>query len=193
MTASALGRVGMRKVIGWLARRKYQSRLTSGCYGAFEVCVASNVSSIICFWWRRPLTIGHALGGSHDGQRDWARRNAKGDRLACAQKKLEPTHVRLRRRIEVCVASNVSSITCSWSRRPLTIGHALGGSHYGQRGWSRRSANGDRLACAQKMLEPTHVRLLRGHSGLRSIECEFDHLFLVEASLGNRGRAWRIS
>jgi hypothetical protein len=36
-------------------------------------------------------------------------------------------------------------------------------------------------ACAQKKLEPTHVRLLREIWSLRSIECEFDHLFLVEA------------
>jgi hypothetical protein len=43
---------------------------------------------------------------------------------------------------------------------------------------------GNRSACAQKRLEPTHVRLLReiGAVGLRSIECEFDHLFLVKTT-----------
>jgi hypothetical protein len=150
------------------------------------------VSSIIYFWSRRPVAIGDALAGSLYSQCGWSRGNAQGDRLACAQKILEPTHVRLLRRNTVFVASNVSSIICSWSRRPLAIGRALAGSHDGQRDWSRGNAQGDRLACAQKILEPTHIRLLRGHSGLRSIECEFDHLFLVETSLGNRQRACRI-
>jgi hypothetical protein len=36
-----------------LARRKYQSRLTSGCYGESLMAVASNVSSIIFLWSRR--------------------------------------------------------------------------------------------------------------------------------------------
>jgi drug/metabolite transporter (DMT)-like permease len=36
---------------------------------------------------------------------------------------------------------------------------------------------GDRSVCAQKNLEPTHVRLLREIGSLRRIECEFDHLF----------------
>jgi hypothetical protein len=176
--------------------------------------VASNVSSIICFSSRGTLAIGDVLGGSHDGQRRWSRGNAKGDRLACAQKKLEPTHVRLLRRIgglrsiecefdhlflvdarwttrhdlpgsqiakeplargdalgvlarlarrknesrltsgcygnRVCVASKVSSIICFWSRGTLAIGDVLGGSHDGQRRWSRGNAQGDRLACAQK-------------------------------------------
>jgi hypothetical protein len=194
------------------------------------VFVASNVSSITCSWSRRPLAIGDALAGSHDGQRRWSRGNAQGDRLACARKILEPTLIRLLRRIGglrsiecefdhlflvetslgnrrracriplrpapfvawacerrsiglraeniradsrqaatgklwVCVASNVSSITCSWSRRPVAIGDALAGSLYGQRCWSRGNAQGDRLACAQKILEPTHVRLLRGNWG----------------------------
>jgi hypothetical protein len=64
-----------------LARRKYLSRLTSGCYGESLMAVASNVSSIICFWSRRPrpsatrssgpqiakapLARGHALGPGH--------------------------------------------------------------------------------------------------------------------------------
>jgi hypothetical protein len=41
---------------------------------------------------------------------------------------------------------------------------------------------GSRLAGAQKTLEPTHVWLLpRNKTSGRSIECEFDHLFLVAA------------
>jgi hypothetical protein len=115
-----------------------------------RVCVASNVSSIIYFWSRRPLAIGDALAGSHDGQRSWSRGNTKGDWMACAQKKSEPTHIRLLRRNEVFEASNVSSIIYFWSRLPLAIGDAFGGSHDGQRPWSRGNAKGDWMACAQK-------------------------------------------
>jgi hypothetical protein len=40
------------------------------------------------------------------------------------------------------------------------------------------------MVCAQKEFEPTHVRLLRERNAkLRSIECEFDRLFLVETTL----------
>jgi hypothetical protein len=43
---------------------------------------------------------------------------------------------------------------------------------------------GNWMACAQKRFEPTHVRLLREQNAkLRRIECEFDHLFLVETTL----------
>jgi hypothetical protein len=153
--------------------------------GQRSFCVASNVSSIICFWSRRPLAIGHALAGSLYSQRGWSRGNANGDRLACAQKILEPTHVRLLRGIRVCVASNVSSIIYSWSRRtwqfvprlpdPFTCSAI---DRAGMRG-------GDRLACAQKILEPTHVRLLRGigvrvASNVSSITCFWSrHLLAI--------------
>jgi hypothetical protein len=211
MTASALGRVVMR-----------------------TVCVASNVSSIICFWWRRPLAIGDALAGSHDGQRDWSRGNAnglrriecefdplflaetplaiggalarshdgqrdwsrgnaQGDRLACARKKLEPTHIRLLRRSTVCVASNVSSITCFWWRRPLAIGDVLAGSHDGQRRWSRGNAQGRSVGLRAEEVRADSRQAATGKYGLRSIECEFDHLFLVETALGHRRRACRIA
>ncbi|MEW6158447.1 MAG: hypothetical protein AB1813_13520, partial [Verrucomicrobiota bacterium] len=64
--------------------------------------------------------------------------------MACAQKKLEPTHVRLLRepRFKMAVASNVSSIICFWSKRLLVIGSALAGSQDGQRDFSRGNAHG---------------------------------------------------
>jgi hypothetical protein len=50
-------------------------------------------------------------------------------------------------------------------------------------------------ACAQKKSEPTHVRLLREAEFEigRSIECEFDHLFLVKPPLNQRWRVCRSS
>jgi hypothetical protein len=59
--------------------------------------------------------------------------------------------------------------------------------------WRAGEGTGSRLTGAQKNLEPTYIRLLRGIMvGLRSIECEFDHLFLVEACLTN-GHGFRGS
>jgi hypothetical protein len=102
-----------------LARRKYQSRLTSGCYGIL------NGRSIECEF-DHLFLVETAL--DHRGR-------------AC--------------QIELKASAVV---------------------HVGMR-------LGNWMACAQKISEPTHVRLLRGILNGRSIECEFDHLFLVETPL----------
>jgi hypothetical protein len=94
----------------------------------------------------------------------------------------------------MAVASNVSSIICSWSSRPLTIGNALNRSNSNPAplfAWECAWAI-DWLARRKYLSRLTSGCYGRPNSNGRSIECEFDHLFLVEPLLDHWQRAQPI-
>jgi hypothetical protein len=94
----------------------------------------------------------------------WRVGERTGGRLLCAQKIFEPTHIRLLRRKwgeALCVASNVSSIICFWPSWVWRSGARFADLKERRRLWRVGERTGGRLHCAQKIFEPTHIRLLR--------------------------------
>jgi hypothetical protein len=130
----------------------------------------------------RGLTIGDAFAGSHDGLRNISRGNAQ--RWSSG---LRAERVRADSRQAATEEWGLRSIECEFDHlfrveRGLTIGDASAGSQHGLRNISRGNAQGWPVGLRAEKVRGDSRQAATEKWGLRSIECEFDHLFRVEGA-----------